>query len=135
MCTSVLCDTGIWCSGLRNADGSREPTWKGWVMIISESNNNSHVKEEVGRKWNQVWDAEETKRLKSGHCNERIQGHRQWIFFYYVEKRNACGRNEHKFCVPFLGAFETLRKATIRFVMSVRMKQSVFHWKDFRKML
>jgi hypothetical protein len=31
----------------------------------------------------------------------------------------------------FLGAFAKLRKATVSFVMSVRMEKLGFHWTDF----
>jgi len=33
----------------------------------------------------------------------------------------------------FFGAFAKLRKATMSFVMSVRMKQLGFHWTDFHE--
>jgi len=33
----------------------------------------------------------------------------------------------------FVGAFAKLRKATIRFVMSVRMEQLCSHWMDFHE--
>jgi hypothetical protein len=35
----------------------------------------------------------------------------------------------------FLGAFAKLRKATISFVMSVRMEQLESHWTDFNEIL
>jgi len=38
-------------------------------------------------------------------------------------------------CLPFLDAFTQLRKATISFVMSVRMERLVSHWTDFREFL
>jgi len=34
-------------------------------------------------------------------------------------------------CMTILGAFAKLRKATISFVMSVRMELLVSHWMDF----
>jgi hypothetical protein len=38
-------------------------------------------------------------------------------------------------CLRFLGAFAQLRKATISFVMSVRMEHLVSHWTDFHEFL
>jgi hypothetical protein len=37
------------------------------------------------------------------------------------------------FLDPFLGAFAKLQKATISFVMFVRMEQLGSHWTDFRE--
>ena len=46
---------------------------------------------------------------------------------------HACMRAQGHICFYFLGALPTLRKATISFVMSVRVEQLGSHWTDFHE--